>query len=157
MFRQFLSRYQGITLPLLRIVTGALFMQHGMQKLFGVLGGFAGAPGATAPLFSLMGVAGLLEVVGGLAILVGAFTQVVAFVLSGFMAVAYFMAHAPRGFWPLQNEGELAALYAFVFLFLATAGGGRLSLDSLLHLNDWAGERTPTPQDPAHNRPSRAA
>ena len=125
MFQRFLSRYQDFTLPLLRIVTGVLFMQHGMQKLFGWFGGFAGTPGTTAPLFSLMGVAGLLEVVGGLALVVGAFTQVVAFVLSGMMAVAYFMAHAPRGFWPIQNDGELAALYAFVFLYLAAAGGGR--------------------------------
>lgn len=149
MVRRFLSRYQDFTLPLLRIVTGALFMQHGMQKLFGWFGGFARTPGATAPLFSLMGVAGLLEVVGGLAIVVGAFTQVVAFVLSGMMAVAYFMAHAPRGFWPTQNDGELAALYAFVFLYLATAGGGRWSLDSLQHLDDWEEDRPPKFPEPA--------
>jgi len=129
---QSLGRYSDLALSLLRIVAGLLFMQHGMQKLFGVLGGFGGTPGATAPLFSLMGLAGVLEFFGGLAILLGLFTRPVAFVLSGQMAVAYFMAHAPQGLWPVQNKGELAALYAFVFLFLATAGGGRLSLDNLL-------------------------
>lgn len=157
MFRRFSNRYQDFALPLLRIVTGVLFMQHGMQKLFGWFGGFGGTPGATAPLFSLMGVAGLLEVVGGLAIVVGAFTQVVAFVLSGMMAVAYFMAHAPRGFWPIQNEGELAALYAFIFLYLATAGGGRWSLDSLQHQDDWKEERPPKSYDAPVSRPARAA
>ncbi|NOT55518.1 MAG: DoxX family protein [Deltaproteobacteria bacterium] len=147
MFRRFSSRYQDFALPLLRIVTGVLFLQHGMQKLFGWFGGFGSTPGATAPLFSLMGVAGLLEVVGGLAIVVGAFTHVVAFVLSGMMAVAYFMAHAPRGFWPIQNEGELAVLYAFIFLYLATAGGGRWSLDRLQHQDDWEEERPPKSYD----------
>jgi len=129
---QFLSRYTDLALTLLRIVAGLLFMQHGMQKLFGLLGGFMGTPGATAPLFSLLGLAGILEFFGGLAILVGVFTQPVAFVLAGEMAVAYFVAHAPRGLWPAQNQGELAVLYTFVFLFLATAGGGRFSLDSVL-------------------------
>ncbi len=131
MFQDFLSRYSDQALSLLRIVAGLLFMQHGAQKLFGLLGGFGGTPGATAPLFSIFGLAGILEFFGGLAILLGLFTQVVAFILSGHMAVAYFMAHAPRGLWPIQNEGELAAIYSFVFLFLATAGGGRLSLDRL--------------------------
>lgn len=132
MFQETLGRYQEYALTLLRIVAGLLFMQHGMQKLFGLVGGFAGTPGATAPLFSLMGLAGILEFFGGLAILLGLFTQPVAFILSGHMAVAYFMAHAPRGLWPAQNQGELAALYSFIFLFLATAGGGRLSLDNQL-------------------------
>jgi putative oxidoreductase len=132
MFQETLGRYQEYALTLLRIVAGLLFMQHGMQKLFGLVGGFGGTPGATAPLFSLMGLAGILEFFGGLAILLGLFTQPVAFILSGQMAVAYFMAHAPRGLWPAQNQGELAALYSFIFLFLATAGGGRLSLDNQL-------------------------
>jgi len=131
MFQQFLSRYTDHALTLLRIVAGLLFMQHGMQKLFGVFGGFGGTPGATAPLFSLMGVASILESLGGLAILLGLFTQPVAFVLSGEMAVAYLLVHLPRGLWPIQNQGELAALYAFIFLFLATAGGGRFSVDHL--------------------------
>jgi len=132
MFQQFLGRYTDHALTLLRIVAGLLFMQHGMQKLFGMLGGFGDTPGATAPLFSLLGVAGILEFFGGLAVLVGLFTQPVAFLLSGEMAVAYFMVHIPRALWPVQNQGELAALYTFIFLFLATAGGGRFSIDSLL-------------------------
>lgn len=133
MFNQFLSHYMGHALTLLRIVAGLLLMQHGVQKLFGLLGGFGGTPGATAPLFSLMGVAGISEFFGGLAMLIGVFTQPVAFLLSGHMAVAYFMAHAPRGLWPVLNGGELPVLYSFVFLFLAAAGGGRLSIDNLLY------------------------
>lgn len=132
MFHQFLGRYTSHALTLLRIVTGLLFMQHGAQKLFGLLGGFGGTPGATAPLFSLMGVAGILEFFGGLTILIGLFTQPVAFLLSGEMAVAYFTAHIPRGLWPILNQGESTALYSFIYLFLATAGGGRLSVDALL-------------------------
>lgn len=125
---QIQSNFQSVALNLLRIVSGFLLMPHGAQKLFGLLGGFGGKPGATAPLFSIMGLAGVLEFFGGLAILLGLFTRPVAFILSGQMAFAYFMAHAPGGLWPLQNRGELAALYAFVFLFLAAAGGGRFSI-----------------------------
>jgi putative oxidoreductase len=119
-------------LNLLRIVTGFLFMPHGAQKLFGLFGGFGGQPGAAAPLFSLMGLAGILEFFGGLFVLFGLFTRPVALILSGQMAVAYFMAHLPRGFWPLLNRGELAALYCVVFLCLATIGGGDFSLDGVL-------------------------
>lgn len=108
-----------------------MFMLHGAQKLFGLLGGFGGQEGATAPLFSMMGFAGILEFFGGLAILLGLFTQPVAFILSGLMAVAYFMAHFPRSFWPVVNRGEPAVLYCLIFLLLATTGGGALSLDSL--------------------------
>lgn len=118
--------FGDIALSLLRAVSGLLFWQHGAQKLFGLLGGNQQA------LFSLLGVAGVLEFFGGLAILFGLFTRPVAFVLSGQMAVAYFMAHFPQGFWPIQNRGELAALYAFVFLFLFAVGGGSYSLDSWL-------------------------
>lgn len=132
MQRQFDSTIPSLVLNLLRIFTGFLFMPHGAQKLFGMFGGVGGQPGATVPLFSLKGLAGILEFFGGLAILLGLFTRPVAFVLSGLMAVAYFMAHAPKGFWPLLNRGELAAIYAFVFLFLAAAGGGDLSIDGLL-------------------------
>lgn len=132
MQRQFDSTIPSLVLNLLRIFTGFLFMPHGAQKLFGMFGGVGGQPGATVPLFSLKGLAGILEFFGGLAILLGLFTRPVAFVLSGLMAVAYFMAHAPKGFWPLLNRGELAAIYAFVFLFLAVAGGGDLSIDGLL-------------------------
>ncbi len=115
-------------LSILRIVTAFLFMQHGAQKLFGVLV----VPSKTAvELFSLMGLAGVLEFFGGLLILLGLFTRPVAFILSGQMAVAYFMAHAPKGFWPVVNKGELAALYCFLFLYLLAAGGGPWSLDYL--------------------------
>jgi putative oxidoreductase len=132
MRRHFDSTIPSLALNLLRIISGFLLMPHGAQKLFGMFGGFRGQPGATAPPFSLIGLAGILEFFGGLAILLGLFTRPVAFVLSGLMAVAYFMAHAPKGFWPLLNRGELAAIYSLVFLFLAAAGGGELSVDGLL-------------------------
>ena len=116
-------------LSLLRIITGFLFAAHGAQKLLGLP---APMQGGTVALMSLIGVAGLLELVGGLLILVGLFTRPVAFILAGEMAVAYFMVHAPGGFWPIINKGEPAVLYCFVFLYLAAAGGGPWSLDSLL-------------------------
>lgn len=116
-------------LSVLRIITGFLFSAHGAQKLFG----FLAPPGAhTVPLFSFMGFGGFLEFFGGLAILIGLFTRPVAFILSGTMAVAYFMFHAPGGFWPIQNKGELAVLFSFIFLYLTFAGGGVWSLDYLL-------------------------
>ncbi len=116
-------------LSVLRVITGFLFMQHGAQKLFG----FLMPPGRpTPPLLSTGGIAGMLEFVGGILIIIGLFTRPVSFILSGLMAVAYFMAHAPRGFWPVANAGELAVLYCFVFLFLWMAGGGVWSLDHLL-------------------------
>jgi putative oxidoreductase len=116
-------------LSVLRIITGFLFIAHGTQKLLG----FPAGPDMRQPeLMSLPGLAGILELFGGALILVGLFTRPVAFVLSGFMAVAYFMAHAPQGFWPILNRGELAALYSFLFLYLAAAGGGEWSLDRLL-------------------------
>lgn len=125
-------------LSLLRIIAAFLLMQHGAQKVFGVLLP-PPAPGAPAmppfSLFSLVGVAGILEFFGGLLLLLGLFTRPVAFILSGLMAVAYFMGHASKGFWPALNGGELAALYSFVFLYLAAAGGGEWSLDRLLHRN----------------------
>lgn len=102
-------------------------MQHGGQKLFS----FPAPPQATHSLFSLIGVAGILELFGGLLLFLGLFTRPVAFLLSGQMAVAYFMAHAPHGFWPLLNRGELAVLYCFIFLYLTVAGGGSWSLDRL--------------------------
>jgi putative oxidoreductase len=113
---------------LMRIVVGLLFACHGAQKLFGVLGGFGGQPGMTAPLFSLMGLAGLIECVGGLLIAFGVLVSFVAFIASGEMAAAYFMNHAPQGFWPIENGGELAVVYCFVFLFMAARGAGRWSL-----------------------------
>jgi len=132
MITQTLRKFQTPALNLLRIITGFLFFPHGAQKLFGLFGGFGGQPGATAPLLSLIGVGGVLEFFGGLLVMFGLFTRPVAFILSGQMAAAYFMAHFPQGVWPLLNGGELAALYSFVFLFLAAGGGGDLSIDGVL-------------------------
>ena len=114
-------------LSLLRAVAAFLFMQHGTQKMFG----FPAAQRYEFDLFSMSGIAGTLEVFGGLLLLIGLFTRPVAFLLSGLMAFAYFIAHAPRDFWPLVNGGELAALYSFVFLYLFLAGGGEWSVDRL--------------------------
>jgi putative oxidoreductase len=115
-------------LGILRIVIGFLYLQHGMAKLFGTphIAMFDGLH-----LVSLMGLAGILELAGGLLILAGLFTRPVAFILSGEMAVAYFMAHAPHGFLPILNQGELAVVYCFVFLYLSVAGGGAFSLDAM--------------------------
>jgi len=122
------SRWSQWLLSILRIITGFLFFEHGAMKLFG----FLAPPNMPLPhLFSFIGLAGVLEFFGGLAILLGLYTRPVAFILSGQMAVAYFMAHAPGGFWPVQNKGEVAVLYCFIFLYLAAAGGGPLSLDRL--------------------------
>ncbi len=125
----FYSSWTPRLLSVLRIITGFLFIAHGTQKLFNSP---ASPQNASVPLMSFMGFAGILEFVGGLLILIGLFTRPTAFILSGMMAVAYFMAHAPQGFLPLVNKGELAVLYCFVFLFLAVAGGGTWSLDNLL-------------------------
>ncbi|HYE14944.1 MAG TPA: DoxX family protein [Pyrinomonadaceae bacterium] len=125
----FQSKWGPRLLSVLRIVAGFLLMQHGMQKLLGLP---APMPTGTVPLLSLFGFVGVLELGGGLLLLLGLFTRPVAFILSGLMAAAYFMAHAPQGFWPLLNQGELAALYSFVFLYLAVAGGGPWALDRLL-------------------------
>src|SRR5919108_3704191 len=114
-------------LSVLRIVTAFLFIAHGTQKLLN----FPVAPPKAPALFSLIGLAGTLELVGGALLLLGLFTRPVAFILSGEMAFAYFMAHAPQGFWPIVNRGELAALYCFVFLYLAAAGGGAWGVDRL--------------------------
>jgi putative oxidoreductase len=116
---------------LLRIFAGFAFAQHGAQKLFGWFGGM-GPEGGTAQLMSLMGLAGTIEFVGGLLIMLGLFTRPIAFLASGEMAVAYFMSHFPRGFWPIENRGEPAVLFCFIFLFLAAHGAGTISLDALL-------------------------
>ena len=115
-------------LSLLRVASALLFMQHGTMKLldYPPTGDYD-----DLALFSIVGVAGVLELFGGALLLVGLFTRPVAFILSGMMAVAYFSAHAPRGFFPIINDGELAALYCFVFFYLAFAGGGAWSLDAL--------------------------
>jgi putative oxidoreductase len=120
-----LNTWRPRVLSILRIVTAVLFMQHGTQKMFG----FPAPQRSEFDLFSLSGVAGTLEVVGGVLLLVGLLTRPVAFLLSGLMAFAYFIAHAPKGFWPLLNGGELAAMWAFLFLYLSFAGGGEWSID----------------------------
>ena len=122
-----LNSWRPRALSVLRAVSAFLFMQHGTQKMFG----FPAPQRYEFDLFSMSGVAGTLEVFGGFLLLIGLFTRPVAFLLSGLMAFAYFIAHAPRDFWPLVNGGELAALYAFLFLYLFLAGGGEWSLDSL--------------------------
>jgi putative oxidoreductase len=125
----FFDNWTPRLLSVLRLMAGFLFMAHGAQKLFG----FLAPPGAPTPaLMSQMGIGGVLEFFGGLLLLIGLFTRPVAFILSGMMAVAYFQMHAPGGFWPLQNKGELAVLYCFLFLFFAVAGGGIWSVDRLI-------------------------
>ncbi len=115
-------------LSLLRIVAGLIFLEHGTQKLFG----FPIPPtgGASPAMFSLLWFAAVLEVVGGVLLVLGLFTRPVAFILSGEMAFAYWMAHAPRAFWPVANGGDAAILYCFVFLYLAAAGAGPWSVDA---------------------------
>jgi putative oxidoreductase len=130
MMERLLGPYSPYLYAVLRIVVGFLFACHGAQKLFGLLGGF-GPAGGTAPLFSLMGLAGLIEFFGGLLIMLGWLTGTVAFIASGQMASAYFMAHHPRGFWPILNQGEPAGLFCFIFLYMASRGSGRWSIDSL--------------------------
>ena len=121
----FWTRFEDLGYALLRFVAGLLFSFHGLQKLMGMYGG------TVQPPLSLPWWAGLIELVGGPLIAVGLLTAPVAFLCSGLMAVAYFMAHQPQGFWPVQNRGELAVLYAFVFLYLSMRGSGRFSLDAL--------------------------
>jgi len=122
----FLSRYEAVIFTILRVVTGVLFAFHGVQKLFGL---FGKGPMTGVPL---MLVAGIIELGGGILIAIGLFTAIAAFVASGEMAVAYFMAHFPHGFWPLQNQGEPAALFCFIFLYIAARGGGPYSVDAKL-------------------------
>lgn len=116
-------------LSLLRIITALLFMEHGLMKLFQFP---APQPGAPDPLPMMLMDAALIEVVGGGLIALGLFTRVAAFVCSGQMAAAYFMAHAPQGFWPALNGGEAAILFCFIFLYLVFAGPGIWSLDALV-------------------------
>ena len=113
-------------LSVLRIMTALLFMEHGTMKLLN----FPASDNPGPALFSLIGFAGMLELVGGLLLVLGLFTRPVAFILSGQMAVAYFMAHAPHSFFPAVNKGEGAILFCFVFLYLAAAGAGPWSVDA---------------------------
>lgn len=120
-----LSRVEGPAYALLRIVSGLLFLFHGLQKLFGMYGG------KVMPLMSQAGLAGVIELTAGVMIMIGLFTSIAAVIASGEMAAAYFIAHAPRGFWPIENGGELAVLYCFIFLFIAARGSGIWSVDWL--------------------------
>ncbi|HYH82639.1 MAG TPA: DoxX family protein [Longimicrobium sp.] len=122
----FMSRYEEIALAILRVMAGLMLMQHGAQKLLGVLGG------DVAPMLSRGWIAGVLELVLGALVAIGLATRISAFILSGEMAFAYFLAHAPSGFWPVMNRGELPALYCFVFLYLSARGPGRYSVDAAL-------------------------
>jgi putative oxidoreductase len=122
-----LKPYNAQLLSVLRIMSGLLFLQHGTTKYLSIP---VTKMSGVAPL-SLSGAAGLIELVGGILIVIGLFTRPVAFILSGTMAVAYFYAHFPQGFFPILNGGELTALYCFVFLFVAAAGGGAWSVDQL--------------------------
>ncbi len=120
---------EQVALNLLRVVTGFLIWQHGAQKLLGFPGGQQ-----VGDFFGMTGLAGLLEVVGGTLLVLGLFSRPVAFVLAGEMAWAYFQVHAPEGFWPILNGGENAALYSFLFLYVAARGGGVFGLDGLRQL-----------------------
>src|SRR5262245_55468803 len=120
----FLNRYADVSNALLRFMAGAMFACHGAQKLLGAFGGKA------VSLQSMMGFAGVVELVGGVMVAIGLLAGWAAFQCSGQMAVAYFMVHAKRGSWPILSEGELAVLYCFVFLYIACRGSGAFSVDA---------------------------
>jgi putative oxidoreductase len=126
---KFLGNYTDHIYALVRIIVGLLFACHGAQKVFGWFGGVAGGP---APLPSLFGVAGLLELFLGALVAVGFLAGYAAFLASGEMAVAYFIAHFPQGFWPISNGGELAVLFSFIFLYMAARGAGIWSIDGIV-------------------------
>lgn len=123
------ARWAPYLFSVLRIVVAFLFIAHGTQKMFGVPG--SGTPPMPFSPGSLIGVAAILETVGGTLMLLGLFTRPVAFILAGEMAVAYFKVHAPQSFWPLLNRGESPVLFCFIYLYFAAAGGGAWALDNL--------------------------
>ncbi len=134
--KSFMSNYSSYCYALMRIVVGFLFLWHGAQKLFGFPMGMP--PGA--PLFITYG-GGSIELVGGILVMVGLFTPLAAFITSGEMAVAYWMAHGTKALLPIVNNGELAVIYCFVFLFIASQGGGIWSIDSLMDSSGKAPDR----------------
>ena len=117
-----LEKGRPYILSVLRIVVALLFIEHGLQKYFGF-------PSAGPPMAPLLYVQGAIEIVGGILLLIGAYTRPVAFILAGDMAVAYFMVHFPRSFFPAMNGGDAAVLYCFVFFYIMFAGGGAWSVD----------------------------
>ena len=117
-----LEKGRPYILSVLRIVVALLFLEHGLQKYFGF-------PSAGPPMTPLLYVQGAIEIVGGILLLIGAYTRPVAFILAGDMAVAYFMVHFPRSFFPATNGGDAAVLYCFVFFYIMFAGGGAWSVD----------------------------
>ncbi|HJU31917.1 MAG TPA: DoxX family protein [Hyphomicrobiaceae bacterium] len=125
---RFLEPYAPQLLSLLRIMSGLLVLQHGTTKYLSL----PVSPMSNASPMTMSGAAGIIELIGGVLVVIGLFTRPAAFILSGMTAVAYFYAHAPRGFFPILNGGELAALYSFVFLYLAAAGGGPWSVDRIV-------------------------
>ena len=128
--RTFFHQHADKCYAILRVIVGCLFACHGVQKLFGVLGG-------QIEIHDPEGlVAGLIEFVGGLLVAVGLFTRVAALITSGEMAAAYFKAHASRSFWPILNHGELAVLYCFVFIYICFRGAGPWSLDGLIRMRE---------------------
>jgi putative oxidoreductase len=126
------ERASAYALAALRIFAGLLFLSHGLIKLFGFP---AGAAPGMQPVMWLLGAGAIIETVGGILIVLGLFTRPTAFVLAGEMAVAYFLFHAPKSFFPAVNGGEAAILFTFIFLFLSTSGAGALSLDGLRGVN----------------------
>jgi putative oxidoreductase len=128
-----LAPYEPYLRSLFRIMAAFTFSLHGWQKWFGMFGALNGFK---PPVTSMLGIAGVLETIGGALLLLGLFTRPVAFLLAGEMAVGYFRTHAPRGFWPIANGGELAVFYCFCFLWLSAAGPGPWSLDWLLRRSD---------------------
>jgi len=124
----FLKAHGETIYGLMRIVVGLTFLCHGLQKLFGMFGGMPQGIEMNALLYT----AGVIELVGGTLVMIGLRAGWAAFITSGTMAAAYFMAHQPNGALPIQNQGELAAVYAFVFLYIASRGSGKLSVDAAL-------------------------
>jgi putative oxidoreductase len=135
----FMRRFEHEVLALLRVVSGLMLLQHAVQKLFGALGG------KMVEGFARNWFAGVIELVFGALVVLGLATRVSAFILSGELAFAYFLVHAPKGFFPIVNRGELAVLYCFVFFYLSARGGGRWSLDAVI------ARRRGVPPEPAHS------
>lgn len=123
----FLIPYQPQILSIFRIMSGLLLLQHGTTKILG----FPASQMSGVPITSMGGIAGVIELVFGILLVIGLFSRLSAFILSGLTAAAYFIAHMPQGFYPLLNGGELAALYSFAFLYLAAAGPGPWSVDAM--------------------------